>query len=530
MQFLPLVSKARKPKFELHLTIYDLNNVPLVSGGSLVKWHIPHSIHGEHRGRTPKCPIANHRVEYGYSKLVPLRITIDRNSNLVDCPIEFEVLQEFNPGGASGAIGREEKITLGTIRLNLSEYVEESEAIVRDGANVAEARTSFASSYQGGERSGHQRKRSSLSGISIPTGPDTSPKPSHLSETEEEHATTESGGVREGVVRRYLMQESKINSTLKLGILMLQVDGERNFVAPPLKTAPVFGGIAGLVSGDALEPVDPSAEASGQVPSLSNKSRDVFELQDAYRRVLAASWASQPGELPADQCIEDIFAGGDGFRPSSSDTETHHHHGRDSSSPNPKHHPSTSSHRSVNTNNGNSNGGGVDIDTVTTRTPSTSSSGNSRNNQSREEANGNGGGNNNGGSTSGEEDVMGTLRPRDLARMRALHMRNQSAATDRSSATIVAGGDRDRELTRMLASSLHIHRGRDGPGGKVTAAADGHGHGHGLNSHSRNDSLASLATTVGSDRGRDVYKRALEVDEFEVREDLVAWAAPGASV
>ena len=32
-----------------------------------------------------------------------------------------------------------------------------------------------------------------------------------------------------------------------------------------------------------------------------------------YRRALAASWAAQPGELQADECIEDIFAGGDGM-------------------------------------------------------------------------------------------------------------------------------------------------------------------------------------------------------------------------
>ena len=60
----------------------------------------------------------------------------------------------------------------------------------------------------------------------------------------------------EGVTRRYLMQDSKINSTLKVGIAMKQVDGERNFVAPPLKTAPVFGGIAGIMAGEQGEPDD----------------------------------------------------------------------------------------------------------------------------------------------------------------------------------------------------------------------------------------------------------------------------------
>ena len=66
----------------------------------------------------------------------------------------------------------------------------------------------------------------------------------------------ESEDGEEGVTRRYLMQESKINSTLRVGIAMKQVDGERTFVAPPLKTAPVFGGIAGIMTGEQGEPDD----------------------------------------------------------------------------------------------------------------------------------------------------------------------------------------------------------------------------------------------------------------------------------
>ena len=44
------------------------------------------------------------------------------------------------------------------------------------------------------------------------------------------------------------------------------------------------------------------------------KPPDLSELQDLYRHALAASWQAQPSDLPADQCIEDLFAGGDGFR------------------------------------------------------------------------------------------------------------------------------------------------------------------------------------------------------------------------
>ncbi len=94
--------------------------------------------------------------------------------------------------------GRGDKITLGHVSLNLAEYVEESEHV----------------------------------------GPD--------------------GDV--GVTRRYLMQDSKINSTLKIGISMQFMEGERNYVAPPLRTAQVFGGIAGVIVGDQTEQDDLGSE------------------------------------------------------------------------------------------------------------------------------------------------------------------------------------------------------------------------------------------------------------------------------
>lgn len=34
----------------------------------------------------------------------------------------------------------------------------------------------------------------------------------------------------EGIVRRYLMQDSKVNSTLRVGVIMRQVEGDKNFV------------------------------------------------------------------------------------------------------------------------------------------------------------------------------------------------------------------------------------------------------------------------------------------------------------
>jgi hypothetical protein len=155
-----------------------------------VKWHLPASTAAEHRGRTEKSGIKDHKVSWDYMRTIPIRLTIDKSNNLQECLIHFEVLQDYSSGA------RGEKITLGFVTLNLAEYVEESENV----------------------------------------------------------------DVEEGVVRRYLMQESKINSTLKIGIAMKQVDGERNFTAPPLKSAPVFGGIAGIIAGEQAEQDDLSSE------------------------------------------------------------------------------------------------------------------------------------------------------------------------------------------------------------------------------------------------------------------------------
>ncbi|KAF2875469.1 N-terminal C2 in EEIG1 and EHBP1 proteins-domain-containing protein [Massariosphaeria phaeospora] len=235
------VSKNRRPKFELHLKIIDLNNVPLVSGTSFIKWHLPHSTAAEHRGRTEKRPIKDHKVFYDYGAKVALRLTVDKSGMLQENWIEFEVVQEYSGGG------RGERISLGNIKLNLAEYVEQSELPGAEGEEL-------------------------------------------------------------GVTRRYLMQNSKINSTLKIGIYMRQTEGDKNYIAPPLKTAQVFSGIAGIMSGEQGE-----SEDVGAAPSLNSKSRETGELQDMYRRTLAAYWSAQPGELKADECIEDIFAGGDGW-------------------------------------------------------------------------------------------------------------------------------------------------------------------------------------------------------------------------
>ncbi|ETS85006.1 hypothetical protein PFICI_03031 [Pestalotiopsis fici W106-1] len=458
---LPIVNKARKPKFDLHLTIYDLNNVPLVSGTSQIKWHLPHSMHGDHRGRTNKCPIdsINHRVTYDYNKVVPLRITIDRNNQLSECPIEFEVVQEFSASG-----GRDDRITLGVVRLNLSEYVEESENFPRksvssrSGSSLEYARRDILGPALQGKRR--------LSTASAGTAP--------IAE-EQEHETAD-----EGIVRRYLMQESKINSTLKLGILMVQIDGDRNYVAPPLKTAPMFGGIAGIMAGETVEPVDESPLGTAPTTTTQNKSRDASELQDMYRRALAASWNSQPGELAADECIEDIFSGGSGWKDQTgSSSRSEKDHSRDRN--------------------------GEDVSST----------------------------------SSGSEEVnSGTLRPSDVlkvrdqfSRSRGRHSRSRSGASERSLAATFrsSGRARSRNPQQPQQGGSHgqqyQHRHlREDP--YESPSLD-----HSASMASLTPTLGSMGSAgsgSGSSRDHGFARRSYrEVNEFDVRDDLVSWALPG---
>lgn len=174
---------------------------------------------------------------------------------LEECHVHFEIVQDYAESQKGG------RVVLGNVKLNLSEYV---------------------------EREGELRRN-----------------PDGVELGDEEG---------EGITRRYLMQESKINSTLKVGIHMKQVEGEKDFIVPPLKTATVFGGIAGIVATEAGDPkvVGDRGSSSGEIAPLTKKTRELTESQDMYRRTLAATWACRTGELPPDQLVEDLFAGGDG--------------------------------------------------------------------------------------------------------------------------------------------------------------------------------------------------------------------------
>ena len=110
--------------------------------------------------------------------------------------------------------------------------------------------------------------------------------------------------------RRYLLQESKMNSTAKVTIMVVHLEGMRDYTTPPLKKAQMFHGITNLLA----ESKDLPQISRGIEQSNSKHWLLHSPTQEMYRRTFAAQWRVQAGELPPTDVVEDIFKGGTGWK------------------------------------------------------------------------------------------------------------------------------------------------------------------------------------------------------------------------
>src|SRR5271156_5615515 len=108
--------------------------------------------------------------------------------------------------------------------------------------------------------------------------------------------------------RRYLLQESKMNSTIKVTIAVTHVEGMRDYTTPPLKKAQMFHGITNLLAENKDLP-----QISRDFEQYNSKHVLPSPTQDMYRRTFAAQWRVQAGELAPGDVVEDIFKGGSGW-------------------------------------------------------------------------------------------------------------------------------------------------------------------------------------------------------------------------
>jgi hypothetical protein len=203
---------------------------------------------------------------------------VDKRNMLQDATLELEVWHEMPMPGTHGHVHqhsgvphvhvsgkeKEEKARVGIVRMNLAEYVRECRDIRERLEREAPA----------------------------------------------EDAATKAEAVK-GVTRRYLLQDSKVNCTLKVMIDLKQTEGDDKYDAPALRMDPGFSGITGLMR-DANDEADELAPLTKTNRSVTANGQ-TDDMTEAYRQTLAAELLREPGQPSAEEVIEDIFSGGNGW-------------------------------------------------------------------------------------------------------------------------------------------------------------------------------------------------------------------------
>lgn len=110
-------------------------------------------------------------------------------------------------------------------------------------------------------------------------------------------------GGTEPKATKYLLKSSKINGALSLTIDIKQVSGSKNYTVPPMTSSAVFGDITGVM----METKDSTGDNAANI------------LDELHHKQFAVSWNKHDYELDPKSCIENIFAGGTGFKKSNGD-------------------------------------------------------------------------------------------------------------------------------------------------------------------------------------------------------------------
>ncbi|CAO3692316.1 unnamed protein product [Umbelopsis ramanniana] len=233
------ISKSRKIDFELSILFQDLANVPLVSGNYHIKWKIKYA--DLPNGSTPRAPITDHNVVWNQSTTTTVHLIVGKDNFLTPCELKLEIIQELNGG--------KDTHTIGTLMLNLSEYV---------GSGTT--------------------------------------------------------------TRRYLLDDCKFNSTLKLAIRLLQKsDNGIKFEVPPLKKQQIFADIPtmiterkdkGLVKDDSFI-ADSNGHNNSNINSVQvQKSHSAVNLEHFYKKSLSPipMLKNSDDQSPTD-LVEQLFQG-----------------------------------------------------------------------------------------------------------------------------------------------------------------------------------------------------------------------------
>lgn len=113
---------------------------------------------------------------------------------------------------------------------------------------------------------------------------------------------------------RYLLKESKINCVLSVQLMVTQITGPSDYTVPEFKAPQVFGNITGVIDEQkARQELKSSGASTGSSNHSIERKSSSSVLSKLYHKSFAVSWDPVPGYLNPEDCVENIFSGGDGF-------------------------------------------------------------------------------------------------------------------------------------------------------------------------------------------------------------------------
>ncbi|GMM55234.1 hypothetical protein DAKH74_018500 [Maudiozyma humilis] len=319
-------SKSRRPKFLFFLQINELVNIPQSSGFCFVRWSIrdgtgtkssavstaasastgsdgtQYRVTSQSKGTTPRVAVLHHRAQWNYKleRAVQVKLQVDRQRNLHKKDLILDIFFEFVDGAGAGAGATSpsshrvtNKIQLGTVVVNLADYVREDEmpitnrfllkhSKVNSIINVTVQMKLVRGTYNDFIAASHGSS-GVLSGSSD-TNTSSVPGSPRRGDTPASFPATAPG-----------ISAASAGPSLGMGISTSgnSGNGNNNSSAPPHS----------LQSG-----------ASSGTRGLSTISSSMNPLVDSlYARTFQLPWDARPGELSPRECIDDIVRGGDGW-------------------------------------------------------------------------------------------------------------------------------------------------------------------------------------------------------------------------
>ncbi|EDO18040.1 hypothetical protein Kpol_1045p26 [Vanderwaltozyma polyspora DSM 70294] len=298
--------KEKRPKFLLEFSINELINVPQSTGYCYVKWSLKDGtgisshrlstvesidnqmVNTKSKGETSKHKVKSHKVDWGHviEKPIPVKLHVDKDNNLIEKLLRFRVIYQSEEKSGRGS----EKLDLGTVNVNIADYVREDEMAVSNRFLLKDSRINSLLSIS------IQMKlyRGTYREFNLPLS---------------KNAYGQIPGAFHTSISEILEDVVDINSpTSSLFKGTPQIGSPRPSLSPrptplPIHTAALMG--------------HSESQFSSNVPNISAPNTGVKYVSPLVDKLLLTTfhmpWDPRPGEYNPRECVEDIIRGGNGW-------------------------------------------------------------------------------------------------------------------------------------------------------------------------------------------------------------------------